>query len=152
MTPPKKPPHGVATTRSIRRIAPSRKPARRVSHAKLAAALGAEPVTRTAALPQSPLPLLGLHQEMSRRLASSGGRPRLDGTTRRQKIPLQESDWHQLTKLASILQDETIHPTPAQVASVLLHQLLEQLQPLSPEKARRKLSAILQAAEDAKQT
>ena len=72
----------------------------------------------------SPPSVFALRQEMAARLISSGGRPSLEGTTRRQKIPMAESDWVQLCELAALLEDEELRPTPGQVASVLLHHAL----------------------------
>ena len=76
----------------------------------------------------SPLQLIALRQELYSRLRSTGGRRSLKGVSRRQKIPLSEEDWEKLQKLAEQNQSEKITPSPAQVASVLLHQALEELE------------------------
>lgn len=91
---------------------------RRVEPADLAAALGAEPVGTAGA--RAPLfSMAGLHRELADRLRSTGGRPALEGTTRRQKFPLTDADWKELERLA-----EHLGATPGQIASVLLHRVL----------------------------
>ena len=69
--------------------------------------------------------LVAVRQELLSRLASTGGRPGLEGATRRQKIPLDDRDWKRLQKIAEALNDDEVRPTPGQVASVLLHRVLE---------------------------
>lgn len=71
--------------------------------------------------------LLALRQELARRLISTGGRPGLAGTERRQKIPLADADWEALEELARGISDEQLNPTPGQVASVLLHNALQEI-------------------------
>jgi len=68
-----------------------------------------------------------LRAEVTSRLSSSGGRPSLDGTTRRQKIPLSDTDWALLEQLAENLADQEYRPSPSQVASILLHRALKSL-------------------------
>jgi len=70
---------------------------------------------------------VAVRQELLSRLTSTGGRPGLKGTTRRQKIPLDDEDWSRLQKIAEALNDDEVRPTPGQVASVLLHRLLENI-------------------------
>lgn len=77
----------------------------------------------------SPSALIALRQELYERLRSTGGRRSLDGVSRRQKIPLTKEDWEVLQKLAEESQSEKVHPSPAQIASVLLHQALKELKP-----------------------
>ena len=69
-----------------------------------------------------------LHRDFARRLKSSGGRPKLAGTTRRQKIPLQESDWETLVRIAEALRAQDIKATPGQVASTILHRVLGRIE------------------------
>ena len=71
--------------------------------------------------------LAALRQELFRRLVSTGGRPALEGTARRQKVPLSDADWERLCELAQRLADGGPRPAPAQVASALLHLALENL-------------------------
>lgn len=86
----------------------------------LARALGAEPVGRAETSPV--FSMAGLHRELAERLRSTGGRPALEGATRRQKIPLTDADWNELERLSGRLS-----ATPGQIASVLLHQVLANL-------------------------
>lgn len=91
----------------------------------VARALGAEPVGEVIGIPGSPIAAMALRQEIARRLVSRGGRPALEGTTRRQKIPLADSDWEALGRLAELLEADGVRPTASQVASVILRQALE---------------------------
>lgn len=87
--------------------------------------LGAEMTGTTISVRTSPPSLFALREELARRLISTGGRKRLEGTTRRQKIPLQDDDWERLKELAKQVENNDIHPTAGQVASVLLRQVLQ---------------------------
>jgi hypothetical protein len=93
---------------------------RRVEPADLAGALGAEPVGSAEARPV--FTVVGLHRELTERLRSTGGRPALEGATRRQKIPVTDADWDELERLS-----ERLRATPGQIASVLLHHVLANL-------------------------
>lgn len=95
----------------------------RVSSEQVAAALGADRVPGRVKA-QSPDTLAVVRQELIRRLSSSGGRPSLEGTSRRQKIPLDDEDWERLRQIAEALRDDEVRPTAGQVASVLLHRTL----------------------------
>jgi len=101
--------------------------ARRVDPATVAERLGASDVSTGPSLRQSPVGLLALRQEMFARLQSSGGRPALSGATRRQKVPLPESDWRQLELLSVDLRRTELNASPGQVASMLLHNALLQV-------------------------
>lgn len=90
--------------------------------------LKAEKVEQTSSLKGSPPALIALHQELYERLRSTGGRQGLEGVSRRQKIPLSEEDWKVLQQLAKQSQNEQVRPSPSQVASVLLHQALKELE------------------------
>jgi hypothetical protein len=85
----------------------------------IAAALDAKLVD-TIPLGLAPPALHALRAEISSRLTSTGGRPALAGTVRRQKIPLNDEDWARLLRLARRFDQDRIHPTPGQVASALL--------------------------------
>ena len=94
-----------------------------ISPEEVAAALGADKVPGGVKA-QSPDTLAVVRQELVRRLSSSGGRPSLEGTSRRQKIPLDDEDWERLREIAEALRDDEVRPTAGQVASVLLHRTL----------------------------
>lgn len=68
-----------------------------------------------------------MRQEIMERLESSGGRPRLRGTSIRQKIPLAVHDWSLLKQIAELLREQNVLATPGQVASELLHRSLQQI-------------------------
>jgi ribosomal protein L29 len=101
----------------------------RVEASHLEALLAAEHIPAwTGELRGSPPSLLGVRREIARRLQSSGGRPALDDTTRRQKIPLSEQDWERLEALAERASTGGLKPTPSQIASVLIRQALDALE------------------------
>jgi hypothetical protein len=123
-------------TRKIRSIStPARKivstsePQRRIDPAQVAKALGAEEAHKPggARLSGSPPSLFALRQELYRRLRSTGGRRSLEGAGERHKIPLIEGDWERLQEVARASESETVRPSPAQVASLLLHRALKEL-------------------------
>jgi hypothetical protein len=99
---------------------------RRINPKRVGKSLGAEPV---GLLPPtgSPISAYALRQELFRRLRSTGGRPSLDGTDTKPKIPMRRSQWERLQRLAERVHSGDIHPTPAQLASVLLETSIDQL-------------------------
>lgn len=99
----------------------------RIDPATLAKALGAERVGRAPSGSRSPPARFALRMEVARRLSSTGGRPGLVGTTRRQKIPLSDEDWKRLEEIANSVGTEGYRPSPAQIASILLHRALDTL-------------------------
>lgn len=99
-----------------------------IDASSLETALGATLLAGEPELRGGPPSLLGLRQEIVRRLQSQGGRPGLDDTTRRQKIPLSEQDWERLTALAERASTGELKPTPSQIASVLIRTALDALE------------------------
>jgi hypothetical protein len=69
-----------------------------------------------------------LRQEFFRRLRSTGGRPGLAGTDMKPKIPMRRSSWEKLERLATKVARDGRHPTPAQLASVILDAGIDQLE------------------------
>jgi hypothetical protein len=116
------------TDKPARSINIKDKPARSIDPATVAKALGAEPVKTTGEIDGSPPALFGLRRALYQRLRSTGGRPSLEGAGERQKIPLIEGDWERLQKVADLSQSNGFRPTPAQVASILLHQILNEIE------------------------
>ncbi len=98
-----------------------------VSPEQVAAHLGAETVDEVAGGKGGMLTKAAIRQQLHKRLRSTGGRPALEGTDRRQKIPLSDEDWQRLVRLAQETTSDEAKPTPAQVASVLIHQVLNSL-------------------------
>jgi hypothetical protein len=67
-------------------------------------------------------PLLGqLRLELAAGIRSRGGRPALEGTARRQKIPMTDADWAKLEALAEKFRADGVHATAGQVGAQLLH-------------------------------
>ena len=93
----------------------------------LADALGAESFPARLPRLQSPAGLLAVRAELAVALGSIGGRPRIRGTSRRQKIPLADADWAHLERLAERISSRGPRATPGQVASVVLHLALKGL-------------------------
>lgn len=99
-------------------------PSQRQIDTKVAAnALGAEKAGIKIDARPGPVSLFSLRQFLINRLRSSGGRPRLVGTTeRRNKIPLFDEDWVKLEKIARYYKEkEGINVSPGQIASALIH-------------------------------
>lgn len=109
-----------------RRINDVGKSVRKVSPKTVARELGATLIHEGIAIKQGSINLLALRREIRNRLESTGGRPKLAGTDRRQKIPLKDSDWHQLERFAVLLRETGLNVTAGQIASALLHLVLLQ--------------------------
>lgn len=92
---------------------------RRLTDADMARALGAEFI---GVVPKGGnlLSAYALRNELFDRLRSSGGRPSLEGTDIRTKVPMRKSSWEKLEGIAKAVETESFHPTASQVASVLL--------------------------------
>ncbi len=97
----------------------------RVDPAEVAAALGAEPGGEGRAGQPAAMTLYALRAEMMHRLVSHGGRPRVEGTDQRVKIPISDQDCHALESLATSLAAKGFTPSAGQVASVLLNMALQ---------------------------
>jgi hypothetical protein len=69
-----------------------------------------------------------LEWPLFRRLRSTGGRPALDGTDVRRKIPMRQAQWKKLQELARRVESDSFHPTPAQLASVILDAGIDQFE------------------------
>jgi hypothetical protein len=98
---------------------------RRIRPEEIEKGLGAE---RVASVPPggSPISAYALRQELFRRLRSTGGRPGLDGADMKPKIPMRRAKWKKLVQLAKQVESDTFHPTPAQLASVILDAGIDQ--------------------------
>jgi hypothetical protein len=117
------------TDKSFPQIKDTSKKAEQIKVSTIKASLGAEEVLELENHEKgSPLQFFALRQELYQRLRSIGGRKSLEGVDRRQKIPLSDEDWEKLQKLAEQHQNKKVRPSPAQVASVLLHQALQELE------------------------
>jgi hypothetical protein len=101
---------------------------RRITPEEIETGLGADLVARMPA-GGSPMSAYALRQELFRRLRSTGGRPGLDGTDMKTKIPMRRSQWEKLAAMARRLSTEDFHPTAAQLASVLLDAAIDRYDP-----------------------
>jgi hypothetical protein len=96
----------------------------------------------------SPVSLFQLRLELANRLHSRGGRPALEGATRRVKVPVTDRQWQELDELASSFSESDLGFTPSagQIASVLLSLSLP-LARRETERLRKEL-ATRNASED----
>jgi hypothetical protein len=92
---------------------------RRITPEEIEKGLGAE---RAGNVPPggSPISAYAVRQELFCRLRSTGGRPALAGMDVKPKIPMRQSQWKKLEDLARRVQSDSFHPSPAQLASVIL--------------------------------
>jgi len=100
---------------------------RRISPDDVAAALSASRAFFSTGQTEAPVGYLLARQDLMSRMESSGGRPKLAGTSRRPKIPVEERDWTRLQTLSEQLRAEKVNVTTAQVAAALLHWALSGL-------------------------
>jgi hypothetical protein len=110
-----------STDRPLARIRDVGSTRTRTEPATVAEALGAEDAGVSLETKRGPISLFPLRAELAGRLQTTGGRPALEGTTRRVKIPVTDSQWRELEELAASLASETgFAPSAGQVASVLI--------------------------------
>ncbi len=124
--------HFRASEPTVPRIRPTEPAVRRLDPQAVADALGAEPQGQRIGGPYGPMTLYALRSELVHRRQSNGGRPGIEGTNLRAKIPLTEKDWEKLEALATSLSTEGFSPSAGQVASVLLALALESVTEHSP--------------------
>jgi hypothetical protein len=115
------------TEPTVPRIRTSEATMPRVDPQLVAEALGGEPCPERLEGQPGPITLYALRQELLRRRQSSGGRPGIEGTSFRAKIPLGNPDWQRLETLAATLSGEGFSPSAGQVGSVLLSIALQSL-------------------------
>lgn len=114
------------TSVSVPRVRHTGRTLPKVNPTEVARALGAEQVENLGGgAVGSPHALFAIREEIAKRLLSTGGRPSLRGTSRRQKVPLTPEDWSTLERVASELSDDDHRITAGQVASALVHERLE---------------------------
>ena len=90
----------------------------RIESEAVAQALHAE-VVSTTEMHGSPITMYALREAIGKRLTSTGGRPALAGSTRRQKIPISDQDWDELKHIAEEeLGSRSV--SPAQVGAILI--------------------------------
>jgi hypothetical protein len=101
-----------------------------------AAQTGDGPLDHLRRAARSGMSFASLAENISRQLASSGGRPALEGTVGRKKIPLQSGDWQCLERAVAKLQRQGVRSSAGQVASVLLHEQIARLDEPAPRAAK----------------
>jgi hypothetical protein len=113
------------TKRIIRDNSPEK---RRISTGEIAAAFGAEEVGSEVPHRGSPLSAYAVRDEIFRRLRSTGGRPALEGTDLKTKVPLSTAQYEAIDRIAgSMAEGGGPHPSVGQVASVLIDLALRDL-------------------------
>lgn len=105
---------------TVKRLRGSDPTVRRLDPKTVADALGGEPCPERIEGQPGPVTLYALRQELLHRRQSSGGRPGIEGTSFRAKVPVGDQDWHRLEAIAATLSVPGFTPSPGQVASVLL--------------------------------
>jgi hypothetical protein len=103
------------TETTLRPIRDSGSTLRGIDPAQVQGALGAEEARGELAEALAPLTLFALREKLLNRLQSSGGRPALEGTTRRAKIPLSDQEWEKLEELAAAIAAPGFAPSAGQV-------------------------------------
>jgi hypothetical protein len=79
-----------------------------------------------------PAVMVALRRQLVASLKSSGGRPALEGTDRRQKIPMSDADWAKVEQIARTFAADGVHVTAGQVASQLLHDAIARVAESTP--------------------
>jgi hypothetical protein len=99
---------------------------RKISTEFIGKSLGAKKIEIKINTRESPISLFALRQFLVERLASSGGRPKLEGTAKkRNKIPLLEDDWNKLKSMAEYYKKKDgINISPGQIASAIVHSFI----------------------------
>ena len=99
----------------------------RVDSEVFADVIGGAPIGRVGARHGSPVSRAAVRQELTKLLKSTGGRPGLEGSVRRQKIPLSDDEWMRLELLSQLFAESGVKATAGQVARVLLRLVLERM-------------------------
>jgi hypothetical protein len=114
---------------SVQDIQPTHAGVRRIDAKVVADALGGELSPERIEGQPGPITRYALRQELLQRRQSRGGRPGIEGTSFRAKIPVEDEDWQRLEALATLVSAEGFSPSPGQVASVLLALALRSVAP-----------------------
>lgn len=103
----------------------------KVSDKVIEQGLGAKKIGIKIDTRKAPISLFQLRQFLIERLISSGGRPKLKGTTKkRNKIPLLEDDWNKLKSIADYYKKKDgINVSPGQIASAIVHSFIANMDP-----------------------
>lgn len=128
-------------TRLIKDKSPTKRP---VNPKTIAKALGAEDTRVEIDTRRGPISLFTLRQFLADRLRSTGGRPKLAGTTqKRNKISFFKEDWEKLEVLAKYYREHAgIKVSSGQIASTLMHAQLSKLDTSKMYKKKLKLRVV----------
>jgi hypothetical protein len=96
---------------------------------RVIAAFGGKSAPVKAGNVKDPITLLAIREALVDRLRSTGGRPSLTGDSLRQRVQISAKDWKKITTIASHFEVGRHKPSPAQVASILIHFALEHASP-----------------------
>src|SRR5216683_6208688 len=124
------------TDRPSKRVVLKDAATRRVSADNFGERIGAEVVEANSSERASPLSYVAVRDEIFHRLRSTGGRPGLEGVERK-KIPLTHRDWKKVERVANDIARPGFHPSPGQVASILLSITLSKLNHAMAEEVKR---------------
>lgn len=104
----------------------SRKP-QAITPQDVIAAFNGRPLSMAVGNARAPDMLLAIRDVLMDRLRSTGGRPSLAGEGSRQRVQVTAQDWQRIADIADHVEVGRHKPSPAQVASVLIHLALERI-------------------------
>jgi hypothetical protein len=104
----------------------SRKP-RAIATQDVVAAFGGRSLAMKVGDTRAPAMLLAVRDALMDRLRSTGGRPALSGDGLRQRVHVSAQDWQRIADIADHVEVGRHKPSPAQVASVLIHLALKRI-------------------------
>jgi len=102
---------------------------KRISYRLLEKTLGAKQIGIKIDTRKAPIFLFELRQFIMEKLISSGGRPKLDGASKkRNKIPFLEDDWDKLKSIADYYKKKDgINISPGQLVSAIVHSFISHI-------------------------
>lgn len=121
------------TGKQASRIVDTSAKARRLDTEFVRQAFNAERVASTEGLD-----LFSLREAMTRMLASSGGRPGVEGASAQVKIPRIEADWVKIEQIAHGASTLAHKPSVTQTAALILHLALSRISDADIEDEVRK--------------
>ncbi len=123
----------IATGKQVARIVDTSKKAPQLDPQVVRRAFNAKAVASTKGLD-----LFSLREAMKRMLASSGGRPSIEGASAQVKIPRIEADWDKIERIAQSASTLPHKPSVTQTAAVILHFALSRISNAEIEEEVRK--------------
>ncbi len=123
----------VTSSRQAPRIVDTSKTAPRLDPEVVRQAFDAKAVGSTQGLD-----LFSLREAMTRMLASTGGRPGIEGANDQVKIPRIEEDWVKIEKISSGASTLQRKPSNTQTAAIILHMALSRISSAEIENEMKK--------------